>query len=61
MYASETWEMTNAVMGRLRRVEMRKLLWMYRVTLFDEIPGEELKTQMGLKQDVVEAIRESRL
>ena len=61
MYASETWEMTNAMMERLRRVEMRMVRWMCGVTWLDKIPSEELKTRMGLGKDVVEAIRESRL
>ena len=28
MYAAKTWEMTNAMMERLRRVEMRMVRWM---------------------------------
>ena len=61
MYASETWEMTNAMMERLRRVEMRMVRWMCGVTLLDKIPSEELKTRMGLEKDIVDAVRESRL
>ena len=58
MYASETWEMTNAMMERLRRVEMRMVRWMCGVTLLDKIPSEELKTRMGLEKDIVEARKE---
>ena len=61
MYASETWEMTNAMMERLRRVEMRMVRWMCGVTLLDKIPSEELKTRMGLEKDIVEDMTESRL
>jgi len=50
MYASETWEMTNAMMERLRRVEMRMVRWMCGVTLLDKIPSEELKTRLGWKK-----------
>merc|ERR1711867_209128 len=53
--------MTNAMMERLRRVEMRMVRWMCGVTLLDKIPSEELKTRMGLDKDIVEAVRESRL
>ena len=49
MYASETWEMTNAMMERLRRVEMRMVRWMCGVTLLDKIPSEELKTRTNFK------------
>ena len=61
MYASETWEMTNAMMERVRRVEMRMVRWMCGVTLMDKIPSEELKSRMGLEIDIAEAMRQSRL
>ena len=61
MYAAETWEMTNAMMERLRRVEMRMVRWMCGVTLLDRKPSEELKQRLGLDKDIAESIRESRL
>ena len=61
MYAAETWEMTNAMIERLRRVEMRMVRWMCGVTLLDRKPSEELKQRLGLDKDIVESIRESRL
>ena len=46
---------------RLKRVEMRMERWNCGVTMLDKIPSEELKTQMGLKKDIVEAMKECRL
>ena len=35
MYSTETWEVTKAMMERLRRVDMRMVRWMCGVTLLD--------------------------